>query len=493
MDTLPTPTGPFPKRLIVCCDGTWNTPAQTDRGRLAPTNVVRLARALDDDFDRPGPLQAPADGYRQKVFYDQGVGTGNFAAPVVRNFPFAPLRASIRNVYLWAQNKDLQEGFRILPLLPRWLMHSCVRVDSWVGGATGTGLVENVYNAYQFLADNYNEGDEIYLFGFSRGAYTVRSLAGMIYKCGLLKREPCLRLHPINVRDQKPHRELTCQESCLPLCANCQLNRSRIEDIHTAFQAHKDEKRVARKQAAQQPAQGPTAGPDAAVTAAKQTLDDIKEKYTAQVKIKMVGVWDTVGAMGIPDLFSLLPGTAARRNRYSFLDTSINEDVQYAYHALALDERRILFKPAIWTARPPGRSVDANGEPTLRQVWFAGVHSNVGGGYDDAGLADISLGWMMRWAEKRGLRFQQTYQKRLFPDHFGELRDSIDTFIGKAMYRAETRFPKLSPPGYTYPDGQPLVHYSVFDKHRRGMMTYAPPLPLNWCEGLDYHLCQDPI
>ena len=150
----------------------------------------------------------------------------------------------------------------------------------------------------------------------------------------------------------------------------------------------------------------------------------------------------------------------------------------------------MLFTPAVWTARqPPARAVDANSEPTLRQVWFAGVHSNVGGGYDDTGLADISLGWMMCWAQKQWLRFQLPYQRRLFPDHFGELRDSIDTVFDKLVYRAAPRFPRLTASGY--PDELPLIHCSVFDKRRRGMLTYRPLLPADWVEGIDYRTCTD--
>jgi uncharacterized protein (DUF2235 family) len=464
-----------PKRLVICCDGTWNTPAQTDRGRLAPTNVVRLARALEDDFDRPGAQPLPADGYRQKIYYDQGVGTGNFAAPVAPGFPGAGLRRTIRSLFLAAQRWDKHEGFRVLPLVPRQLMRWCAQLDAWVGGATGAGLVENVYNAYQFLVDNYNPGDEIFLFGFSRGAYTVRSLAGMLYKCGLVRREPCELLASSTASGKG--RTLTCQEACLPLCPACQNNRDRIIEVQQAYQARKQEKRENKgKEASQQK------------TTAQQALHALRAEYADPVKIKMVGVWDTVGALGIPKLFSFIPDKFRHCEDYSFLDTSINDDIQYAYQALALDERRQLFTPALWAARPPASAFDTNGEPTLHQVWFAGVHSNVGGGYDDTGLADISLGWMMCWAEKRGLRFQRAYRQRLFPDHFGELRDSIDTTLGKLVYRASPRLTTLQ-----HQAGLPLIHYTVFDKHRRGIVAYASPLPVNWQEGVHYRICNDAI
>ena len=328
---------------------------------------------------------------------------------------------------------------------------------------------------------NYDAGDEIFLFGFSRGAYTARSLAGMLHKCGLVKRAPCARLAQATPPLRGASRPLTCQEANQPLCSACLENRERIVQMQQAYQDQKEEKREnVGKEASQQENE------------AWQALHALRAEYAVPVTIKIVGVWDTVGALGIPPLFSLMPNAARRRDYYGFLDTSIDKDVEYAYQALALDERRKLFTPAVWTARQsPARAVDANGEPTLRQVWFAGVHSNVGGGYDDAGQAGISLGWMMCWAQKRGLRFQLPYQRRLFPDRFGELRDSIDTLFGKFVYHASPRFPRLAASGY--PDELPLIHCSVFDKRRRGMLPYLPLLPSEWCEGVNYRLCTDEI
>lgn len=114
------------KSIILCCDGTWNKP-ETEHEQITPTNVLRLVRSI-----RPR-----ADSRDQVVYYDSGVGTGG----------------------LW---------------------------DKWVGGAMGVGLSDNIMEAYRFLVNNWAEGDKLYFFGFSRGAYTVRSLAGLIHVAGLL-------------------------------------------------------------------------------------------------------------------------------------------------------------------------------------------------------------------------------------------------------------------------------------------------------------------
>ena len=119
------------KRLIICCDGTWNKPDQMDRGVMRPTNVVKIARMI---------MTQARDGTAQQVYYDKGVGTGDV-------------------------------------------------IDKLFGGAFGVGLKHNVIEAYNFLSRHYEAGDEVWLFGFSRGAYTVRRVVGMVRKCGVLPRE----------------------------------------------------------------------------------------------------------------------------------------------------------------------------------------------------------------------------------------------------------------------------------------------------------------
>src|ERR1019366_610445 len=180
----------------------------------------------------------------------------------------------------------------------------------------------------------YNKDDEIFIFGFSRGAYTARSLAGMIAVCGLPTADPTDAL------------------------------------VADAFQAYRNKNQRAAFQA----------------------------KYPAlyNAKIKMVGVWDTVGSLGIPAIFGDVDMAI-----YGFLDTNLHPDVLNAYQALSIDERRQEFPPTLWT--PPSPTVPGQ---TVEQVWFSGGHCDVGGGNPDTGLANITLSWMINEAKNLGLQLK---------------------------------------------------------------------------------------
>jgi uncharacterized protein (DUF2235 family) len=261
------------RRLVVCFDGTWNN-ADSEK---ADTNVTLIARAIHATQD--------TDGIQQSVLYLRGVG---------------------------ATGLDVQ------------------RV---IEGATGLGIDDNIRSGYMFLAQNYLPGDEIYLFGFSRGAFTARSVVGFIGSCGLLKRQKLGDLgrawtYYRTVTDRSPAKFMaSCNSECHP-----------------------------------------------------------------DVNIKFLGVWDTVGALGIP---THILG-AIVNNQYGFHDTSPSRIVKHACHALAIDEERDEFVPTLWTGEAPAGSI-------IEQVWFAGVHSDVGGGYVDRSLADITLTWMAEKAESEGL------------------------------------------------------------------------------------------
>ena len=208
------------------------------------------------------------------------------------------------------------------------------------GGAFGHGLEDNVYEAYRFLVGNYEPGDELFLFGFSRGAFTARSLAGMIRKCGILERQH-VRRYPAAIALYR-------------------------DDQHPDSPAARTFRRAH------------AVGGD------------------ATLPIRFIGVWDTVGALGIP----LRGLRGLTRHKYQFHDTELSGSVAQACHALAIDERRAPFEPTLWAYRPkPGQTVE--------QVWFAGVHSDVGGGYPDTGLADITLEWMIDRAQGAGLTSTQ--------------------------------------------------------------------------------------
>jgi uncharacterized protein (DUF2235 family) len=267
------------KRLVLCCDGTWNKADQADaRGNPCPTNVIKLAyRVAKRDTNTP-----------QILFYDQGVGTGN-------------------------------------------------TIDRLSGGAFGDGLDDNILDAYRFLVANYETGDEIFLVGFSRGAFTARSIGGMIRKCGIIKRTA--------VNQYVPAREL----------------------YHKA-NVHPD---------------------DAEAVAFRKNYSCCGSEPVA---IKCIGVWDTVGALGIP-----LRGLRwLTRRDNTFHDTELSRIVQNAFQALAIDEHRAPFAPTLWDEKQkPNQRVE--------QVWFAGAHSDIGGGYPEHDLSDISLQWMLDRVHSAGL------------------------------------------------------------------------------------------
>lgn len=299
----------MPKNIIFCADGTWNHPGETSDGLPADTNVYKFFKALTQSA-----TQAP--------HYDDGVGADGMP------------------------------------------------IDRLMGGAIGDGLFQKIRDGYTVVARGYEDGDSIYLFGFSRGAYTARSLAGMIAICGL----PA----PGKFTDRA------------------------AADAFAAYRAG------ARR---------------------KPLLDAFVGRYDARdVKIAMVGVWDTVGALGIPgDLFAGLNVAV-----YGFLDTGLHPDVQAAYHAIAIDERRCEFVPTLWTSSSPGQEID--------QLWFAGVHADIGGGYGETGLSDITLGWMMAKAAAKDLLFDPGVFSRyatLDPKHaLDELHDSWNLAWGFPQRRA---------------------------------------------------------
>ena len=262
------------KRLVVCFDGTWNNADNPG----ADTNVARIAPAI---------CPRDNDGVPQIVLYLRGVGTTGLHAEKI------------------------------------------------FSGATGLGVDDNIRSAYMFLAQNYEEGDQIFLFGFSRGSFSARSLVGLISGSGLLRRSSLGLLGEAwaYYRTKKPH------------------------------------------------------SPDQFAANRPGT------RHHQGVRIDFLGVWDTVGSMGIPG------GIFADVNRdlYGFYDTGPCSIMRRACHAMAIDEHRDTFVPTFWTGKAPdGVSID--------QVWFAGVHSDVGGGYLSRDLADIPLVWMAKQAQAAGLQ-----------------------------------------------------------------------------------------
>lgn len=259
------------KNIIICCDGTAN-----DFGDR-PSNVVKLFAVLDRI---PG---------RQLVYYDPGVGTPSTYDS------FNPITKKLKYVF---------------------------------GQSFGYGLSENIMEAYKFLMQCYDDDDQLYFFGFSRGAYTVRALAGLIHTCGLLH-------------------------------ANCQ------NLVPEAMRVYNDRNK--------------------AEIAAK-----FKKTFGRPCHIHFLGLWDTVSSVGWV------------YNPVALQHTSRNPSVKHVRHALAIDERRAFFRQNLWGKLDPK---DDAIKQDVKQVWFAGVHSDVGGSYalEESGLSNIALEWMLVEAKGKGL------------------------------------------------------------------------------------------
>ncbi len=265
------------KRLVVCCDGTWNFPDQQ-----SPTNVTKVALAIAPE---------DSDHVEQRVFYHRGVGTNRF------------------------------ERFR--------------------GGAFGAGLSRNVCDTYRFLVQNYEPGDELFFFGFSRGAFTARSTAGLVRNAGVLRPD----------------------------------HADRVGEAYALYRSANNDRTPRGREA---------------------TL--FRRSYSYEPDIHFIGVWDTVGALGIPVDGSRFVRLVNRR--WEFHNTDLSTTVHNAFHALAIDEKRRPFKPAVWNVQ-----ASAPATQWVEQVWFSGVHSDVGGGYKDHAVSDIPLLWMVDRAKLCGLQF----------------------------------------------------------------------------------------
>lgn len=326
------------KRIAIFCDGTWNTPDKLEDGNYCQTNVVKMAKALSSLSE---------DGTPQMLYYDTGIGT--------------------------------EGGY----------------VKRVIDGATGYGISENILQAYRFLIANYSPGDELFFFGFSRGAYTVRSLAGLIRNSGILK-------------------------------------TNQLDKIQRAYKIYRSRK------------------PEHHPKEIESTLFRKTFAVEERTQIKFVGVWDTVGALGNPLFFKKLSG---KRNQ--FHDTNLSSWISNAFHALSVDEKRKNFKPTFWYQQPD--SVNQK----LEQVWFAGVHSDVGGGYpgNQSGLSDNALTWMLEKAQSYGLGFDEIM---LNPNSSYEMHNSYTGFykLSAPYYR------QIGVPEPKKGEKKESVHPSVEEKYK---------------------------
>ncbi|WP_398470631.1 DUF2235 domain-containing protein [Tardiphaga sp.] len=228
------------------------------------------------------------------------------------------------------------------------------------GGMFGFGLNENIIDAYQWLIERYNEGDELFIFGFSRGAYTARSLSGLISKCGLL-------------------------EAGAPLSVGQLYARYRLASVPRTIRELITDRDSGKSD----------------FTIEEQWM----LKYSRPIEIKFVGVWDTVGALGIP--LAGVPGFGKSNMR--FLNTGLRRTNRFAYHAMAIDEHRAAFAPTLWTMDYDPKTGPATSRDVseVEQRWFIGAHANVGGGYPSDVLAQAPLKWLMDKAISHGLAFKK--------------------------------------------------------------------------------------
>lgn len=350
-------------RLVIFADGTWNSPSSTDNGKPVPTNV--LSGFVDTVREHC------ENGDEQIVYYEEGVGTGDSR-------------------------------------------------DQFLGGLFGKGIDDRILDLYRFIVERYTPGTEIFLLGFSRGAYTVRSLVGLINNCGILRKEylsKAKRAYFIyRSHSQKNH----------PQSDECEFFR-----------------------------------------------DHFSHPLTHST-IKFVGVWDTVGSLGIP--FKL--GRISQK-KYRFHDVKLSWIVENAYHALALDETRVFFAPTLWQKK---NGTDRPNQK-LEQVWFSGVHSDVGGGYASGDLFKLPMHYLLTRAKEHGLVASLNLTKadlerstgskrnesrvgfyRAFPKYVREvgLQKSPQPAWKRLVFRMFNNIPEV-PAGYHTHE---FLHVSALDRYK---------------------------
>jgi uncharacterized protein (DUF2235 family) len=287
---------PHPRIIVVLCDGTGKQYGDTN------TNVVHAYELLR------------GRSANQLVLYDPGIGT--FAPP-------------------WLERR-FGDG-----------------IGRGLSKLFGYGLRENLTDTYKFLMTHYEAGDQLFLLGFSRGAFTVRCLAGLLTRCGLLW----------------PH-----EDNLVPYV------------VRHYFNLWKDDGRQAER---------------------KAVVEGFKATFTRPCTPDVVAVWDTVAAYG---WFG-----GAR-----FSNTTLDPAIPFGFQALALDEFRVKFRPSLWQPAADNQKIE--------QLWFAGAHSDVGGGYAERGLSDIALAWLLGRAERQGLRLVERWQDRLHCNPGQDLHDESTKF-----------------------------------------------------------------
>ena len=293
------------------------------------------------------------------------------------------------------------------------------------GNIGGRGFSKNLLDCYRFIFQNFEADDHIYLFGFSRGAATVRSLSGFIHAFGILPK---------------------CREDL-------------IQQAYKIYKIRDDKERK------------------------KRAAELVEKNSTMWCKIKFVGVWDTVAALGLP-----LKWTSYFLDRlfpHRFHNFKLSDSVEYARHALAIDDERKTFHPVLWDRLQEGQPAER-----LKQVWFSGVHTDVGGGYAEEELSNISLCWMVHEATAKGLRLYNKSEaygrfKACITDPNGVMHNEQTGFPGKMFRRLQRTWDSKI-------NGEPCIHSSVF-KRTKNCYNLDDPAYKPWVSQLEKYTIESPL
>jgi uncharacterized protein (DUF2235 family) len=371
------------KTIVICCDGTSNDPDEMDEGEASPTNVFRLYKAL---------THANRDAGRQLTWYDAGVGTGTSTAAKIGAWASDAFNLARKFVPGWLGD-----------LVPETIGNSVSRVLKALEAATGIWIEENVEQGYAEIVRQYEPGDRIFIFGFSRGAFTARCIAGVIDRCGLLT--------TANIRH--------------------------VPDVMKLYRRRKaDDPTVPRQ---------PLLRPDLI-------------HPPADIRVHVLGLWDTVASLGLP-----LWGWWFRIGafwRSKTLDSNPASICEHVYHVLAMDERRSQFFPTMTTPRRDPATGQLIEQQSVRQVWLRGAHADIGGAYANRTLGDIGLEWMLQIAQHHGLRLRHDIEDIPFHtgtgqpicrrgDPMGRLHSEMDRQAAWVIFGAWPRWAPVPRPAWS--------------------------------------------
>lgn len=286
------------------------------------------------------------------------------------------------------------------------------------GNVSGAGISKNIIECYTFIFENFEAGDQIYLFGFSRGAATVRSLSSFIHYFGIIP-------------------------------------KSRPELIKQAYKIYEISDDNERK---------------------KKASEFVARHHTMWTRIRFLGCYDTVAALGLPIkplsvLINKIPGM-----QHKFHNFRLNESVENAYQALAIDDERETFHPVLWDA-------DTLDYQTIKQVWFCGMHTDVGGGYDEQDLSDVSFVWMKNMAVNHGLR--------IYPKNTLAVNGNVNGYMHNSRGEGWTKLYRKKQRSWdTLRPDKPVVHESVLQRINN-TENKAEPAYKPWILELEYEVESD--